>query len=171
MFFRPRAQLQFSPRQHRREDERLLPYIELQDYPISANSDASPESETSVLKGDLQTIPQEHSPRNRLQKLAHSLKLSSYVEILPRRLQLHSPRDQWIVLQECEQLDCCDRVATSPEKGHRRGRFWKAKFDCEAETSWRSAVDWYFCSPAETVKNCPTLEFLHVRLAPPSVWL
>ena len=179
MFSHPRAHLKISSRQRRRDDERLLPYIELQSYPINTNSSASPESSSSypVLKGGLQINPQSNPSRNRLRRLADSLKLGSYLDNISRRLQPHSSRDQWHILQGYEQLDYCDRVTSSPEaplrKGQRRSRFWKTKTDSEADSSsWRSAVDWYFCSPTETVvKNCPTLEFLHVRLAPPGVWL
>ena len=179
MFFRPRAQLNFSSRQ-RTDDERLLPAIELQDFPIDANSDASRsiyhtlESETSVLHGELQICHNETVSRSRLRRIAASLKLASCVDTLSHRLQPHS-RGRWTVLGEGEESNCCDRVTTSPKTllrtGQKKGHFWRANPGSESDTSWWSAVDWYFWSPTETVKNCPTLEFLQIHLAPPNVWL
>ena len=179
MLFRLKAQPPKLSSHQRTDDERLLPAIELQDYPIDADSNASRsfrhtlESEASNLKAELRLCPQETLSRNRLRRIAASLKLGSCLDILPR-LQPQS-RDQWIPLLEDEEVNFCGRVTPSHEtllrKEQRKGHVWRAKPGSESDTSWRSAAEWYFCSPTETVKNCPTLEFLQIHLAPPSVWL
>ena len=177
------------------DTERLLPALELQEYPINANRNASmptytppthslptyspmpkynsPEPDVPSPDGDVLTFPDLILPRKRLSRVTSSLKLSGWVGALTHRPRLHFPGKQ-IVLRHGEELDHIS--SSSSETLFGKGKETKrhsSRDDVKSgsDTGLRSAVHWYFCSPTDTVKNCPTLEFLRLRLAPPNVWL
>ena len=131
-------------------------------------------SEMSVPKGELQIRPYETLLRNRLQRIATSLNLDGCLDTLIRRLHPRS-RNQWFILHDSEELEYCARVEISPKrlsrKGQRKVRSWRVEHYSATDSNLRSTMNWYFWSPAETVKNCPTLQFLRIHLAPPNVWL
>ncbi len=180
MFSRLRAQPKSSSHRQMDDEERLLSTIELQDYPIDPTTNASPriyhtsESDTSALRESLQIYPHETSTRNRLHRVATSLKLSRCRDGLIGRLQSHS-RNKWVVLPHSEELESGDQVNTDSKtllgKGHGKSRSRRAKLVPDSDRSLRSTVDWYFWSPTNTAKNCPTLEFLLLHLAPSHIWL
>ncbi len=180
MFSRLRAQPESSSHRQMDDEERLLSAIELQDYPIDPITNASShiyhtsEFDTSALSQPLQISAYETSIRNRLQRVATSLKLGRYRDGLLRRLQSHS-RNQWVVLPNSEELEFGAQVKTDSKtllgKWHGKFRSRRAKLVPESDRSLRSTVDWYFWSPTNTAKNCPTLEFLLLHLAPSHIWL
>ena len=170
MLLRHRVQLKTSAYQRIDENERLLSAIELEDYfPVEAITPFG-ELDASYLNGEYQSCPREALLRKRVRRVG------KYVHALIRRPQQHL-RSQWTIVQEREELECSDGVKASFEMLSGR----TAKGSCHPSrakscpgsdaTGLRAAVHWYFWSPAETVKNCPTMEFLRIRLAPPSVWL
>ena len=180
MFFRPRAQPKSSSHRQMDDEERLLSATELQDYPIDPITNASShiyhtsESDTSAPREPLQISPFETSTRNRLQRVATSLKLGRCRDGLISRLQSHS-RNQWVVLSDSEELEFGAQVKTDSKtllgKGHGKLRSRRAKLVPDSDRSLRSTVDWYLWSPTNTAKNCPTLEFLLLHLAPSHIWL
>ena len=177
MFLRRRTQPKSSSHKRTDENERLLSStIELEDHPTEAIMDASPpptytfaEVDASCLKGgEHQSCPHEaFLLRKRFRRVGN------YVHDPIRRLQ----RQRTIVQDNSTELDCRDGVKASFEplsgktaKGN--GRPWRAKSASRSDVNGlREELEWYFWSPTDIVKNCPTLEFLRIHLAPPSVWL
>lgn len=180
MYLRRRTQARPSSHQQIDDDERLLPAIELSEYSTDAFRNASPrickasESDALSPKKELHACPHRSLPRKPLRRIGKSLKLDSCLDALKCRLQQRS-RTQWLPLDHSEELEFCHRASTSLDKrsrkGERTGRSCKATSVIGPDGSLRSSLSWYFCSPADTVKNCPTLEFLRTRLAPPNLWL
>ncbi len=165
---------------HRRTDdeERLLSAIELYEYPLDGITNAAPPAHNApeALKTKFQLYPHETLSFNRLRHIASSLnieRLGSYVDALKSRPRQHS-RSQWVISRDSEELECCDPVNTSSETqmGEAQGkdRIWKSKRRSKSDTGLRSTVDWCFWS-LEAVKNCPSLEFLRIHLAPTNIWL
>lgn len=158
------------------EEERLLPAIELQEYPIDdAITNASrPVYNPSKLKPTFQICSHRTLSFDRLRRILNIEKIGSSVndrQCRPRR----KVGSQRVILHDSEEPECCDREETFSEtlfeKVQRKGGSWRAKCHLRTESRLRSTTRWYFLSPADTVKNCPTLEFLRIHLAPPSVWL
>lgn len=167
---------------HRRIRERLLPAIELHEYSIDAITNASRhpyngyESDISTQKIKFQICPQGAPTFERLQRIATSLKFEkarNCVEALIRRSPRQS-RNQWVILQDTEELACCDKITTESEtsfrKQHQTDHLQRAERRSGSDAGFRSTVNWYFWSP-EAAKNCPPLEFLRIHLAPTNVWL
>ena len=169
-----------SRRKEDDDDERLLSTIELHDYPVDTIANASPpiyiasEAHQSAATRKVQTRPSETLLLDRLRRVVKTEKLSSYMDALRCRFQQHSP-DQWVILQDSEELRCRDHVRKSSEtpsgQGRRKGHARRARRCSRSDAGLRSSVKWYFGSPIEAVKDCPTLEFLRIHLAPPNVWL
>ena len=178
--FRIQLKATSSRRKEEDDDERLLSTMELHEYPVDTIANASPpvyrasEPHQSAATRKVQTRPSETLSFDRLRRVAQIGKLSSYVDALRCRFQQHSP-DQWVILQDSEELGCCDRVRTSSEtlSGQRRRKryVWRARSRSRSDAGLRSSVMWYFGSPVEAGKDCPTLEFLRIHLAPLNVWL
>lgn len=178
---RRRTQRRYSSLPQTDDTERLLPAIELQDYRIDAIIDASQptdnfsEVDTSPFEEDLESGPYEASPRKRLRRVTTSLKIRRRVSALIRRPQQHF-RSHKVIVRDSQELDGHDRIENSFEtqsvKDKRKRHSWKDfKPWSESEDGLRSTISWYFWSPSDTVKDCPTLEFVRIRLAPPNVWL
>lgn len=183
MLSRLMTQLKNTFHQRTDDGERLLSAVELHKYPIDATADASPptcnvpESDIPVLNGNFETCPHDLLSFDRLQRIAASLKLeklSSYIDAL-RYFPQKRLRSQYVVLQDSEELACCDPVKMSSEtlfrKGRTKGHSRRAKRHFASDAGSRSTFNWYFCSQPETAKDCPTLEFLRIHLAPSNVWL
>lgn len=142
----------------------------------SPSADNTSEPNTLALQRKSKICTHEKLSFHRLRRIATSLnveKIGSYVDTLtcrsPQRL-----RSQWVILQDNEELACCDPVKTSSEtlfaEVQVKGHFWRAKGRSGSDTGLQSTVNWYFWSP-ETAKNCPSLDFLRIHLAPTNVWL
>ena len=180
MFLRRRTQVRPSSDQRMDDVERLLPTIELYEYPTDAYTNASLRicntSESDVFSPweDLHACPHGSLLRDSFRRIAASLKFDSCLDALRRRLQQRS-RSQRNILHHGEDLECHDWAGPSsnarPKRGEREGRSWKAELGSGSDHGLRSSFAWYFWSPADTAKNCPTLEFLCVRLAPSNMWL
>ena len=161
------------------DNERLLPAIELQSYQIDAIAHASlsryssSEVDTLPLEEEPQFVPQP-LPSKQLRRIAASLKLHRCVDALKHLPRQHS-RSQRAVVQASEEPECRDRDQCSSEtlggKEKRKRCSWKDVTSCAgSKVGQQSAINWYFWS-SDTVKNCPTLEFVRTRLAPPNMWL
>ena len=167
MVLRRRAQRKSSSQD---DKERLLPAIELQEYPVDASSPPTykpPKTDPLFLNG----YPDEPSPRNPLRRVATCLNLSSCIDALISRPQRHFPSPRITIRrseEEPEQVSCEKLSGKGKSKLARSG-------GSNTETGLRSAMTWYFWAPPMTetakVKDCPTLEFLRMRLAPPGLWL
>ena len=163
------------------DNERLLPSIELQDYKFDADTDASlsiyssSEFYTSAVEEESQFTSHEILLRKPLRRVAISLKFRRYINALKRRAKEHLG-GQVVVVEVDHELEPFVQIQnppkTSPEEWKRNGySCGDSKLKSESHDGLRSTIKWYFSSPSETVKNCPTLEFVRTRLAPPVVWV
>ena len=179
MFRRRVNQLKKSLHGRMDHEERLLPTVELYEYPLDGITNAAynaPKPNTFALQRESKMYPHENLSFNQLRRILTSLnfeKIGSYVDTLTRRPPQRL-RSQWVLLQDNEELACCDPVKTSSEtlfgEFQVKEHLAKAKRRSGSDTGLRSTVDWYFWSP-EAAKNCPSLEFLRIHLAPTNVWL
>ena len=175
---RRRAQRKTSYNDPANDNERLLPATELQGYPVGAVTDASPsmynssEFHTSSIEEEGQFDSHEILPRKPLRRVATPLKLRRCMDAIKRCAKKHLGGQLVIVRVWEERVQTQSFPKTSPgeweRKGHSRG---ESKLKSDSDKSLRSTIKWYFWSPSDTVKNCPTLEFVRTRLAPPNVWL
>ncbi|CAF9934807.1 hypothetical protein IMSHALPRED_009840 [Imshaugia aleurites] len=181
MLRRLKTQLKLSSNREQDDDEeRLLAAIELHEYPINTIVDASTHvydtrgPHESAAKRNFQTWHHNTLSLSQLRRAPKLENFGAYVDSLLRRLQQHS-RDQWVIVHDSEELGFRDQVRTSSERllriGRRRGHPRRRRPRSGSDTGLRSSVKWYFGSPAEIVKDCPTLEFVRIHLAPPNVWL
>lgn len=164
------------------DDERLLLAIELYEYPIDTITNASPlaypvsQPNKSAFKRNIRIHALRASSFDRVQCIADSVnwdKLSSYISSFTGRSQQRS-RSHYFLLRDVEELRCCDAVESSSEalfkKGQGKGRLWRVKCRSGSDAGLRSTINWYFWSP-EAGKNCPSLEFILMHLAPSHIWL
>lgn len=172
-----------KPSFHQRtDDERLLPAIELYEYPIGAITDTSPracdasEIDLPDPERQLQICPYEILSFQWLRRIKTSPifeKLGRHMDTLIRRHQQHM-QSQWVILEDSKELAFCDAVETSSETPFRKMRgkchVRLAKRRCGSDNGLRSTINWYFWSP-EAEKNCPSLEFFLMHLAPTHIWL
>lgn len=163
------------------DNERLLSSIELQDYKYDAVTDASlgiyssSQFHTSFLEEKTQFNYHEILPRKPLRRVAVSLKLRRCLDALKRCAKVHLG-GQLVIVEVDHEPENCGQIHSSPRMSSRE---WKRKgYSCggpklksDSDDGLRSTIKWYFWSPSNTVKNCPTLEFVRTRLAPPVVWL
>ena len=174
MPLRRRAQLKTSSHDPTDENVRLLPATEFQDYRV----DASPsihnfsELDTAFLEEEDNISSHESLPRKQLRRVAISLKLRRCMNALKRCAKEHLG-GQMVIVQVWEGRV---QIQSSPEtssgewerKGHSCG---DSKLKSDSDDGLRSTINWFFKSPSDTVKNCPTMDFVRTRLAPPNVWL
>lgn len=159
------------------------PVIELQEYPIDTITDASPlachasqHAHKLASKRKLRLYPHETLSFDQIRRAASFVtldKLGSYLDSLTDRPQQHL-RSQYVLLQGGEMRACCDTVKLSSEtlikKAHGKGRFRRVESHSGSDAGLRSTINWYFWSP-EVGKNCASLEFFLVHLAPTQIWL
>lgn len=181
MFLRLRNRRQYSCH-GRMDEERLLPAVELHDYPKNAFTNASQhaydasESDTSTRGRTFQIHPYKTLALEKLQRITTPLKfekIRNRLGALTRRSSRHS-RIQWVISQDSEELAGHEPVTTSSKTPLRKKRetshLRRAKHHSRSDAGLRSTVNWYFWSP-EAGKNCPSVEFLRIHLAPANVWL
>ena len=173
MPLRRRARCKASPHDPTDDNARLLPAIELQDY----RSDASPsiydfsELDASSLEGvDINSY--ESPPRKQLQRVATLLRLGRCVDALKRCAKQHLG-GQLVIERVWEgRVQVESSPETSSGEWEKKGHSWgDSKLKSDSDDNLRSTIKWYLWSPSDTMKNCPTLEFVRPRLAPPNVWL
>ena len=165
-----------------RDDERLLPAIELYEYPIDTITDASPlaylvpKINKSAFTRSLRIHNSKTSSFDRIKRIADSVnlgKLGSYFDSLTGRPQQRL-RSRFVLLRDGEELGCCDAVKTYSdtlfEKTQGKGRLWRVNCPSGSDAGLRSTINWYFWSP-EAGKNCPSLEFVLMHLNPTHIWL
>ena len=181
MFCRLRTNRKFSSHEQT-DDERLLPAIELREYPIDTISDASPlaypasKHNKSAFKRSVPTYRHQISSIDRIRRIADSVsleKLGSFWDSITDPFQQRL-RNQCVLLQDGEEQALCDAVETSSEtlfeQGQGKGRLWRVQCRSGSDAGLRATVNWYFWSP-EAGKNCPSLEFILMHLAPTHIWL
>lgn len=168
MVLRRRAQRRTSSHD---DNERLLPAIELQAYPLDPSSPPTynpPKTNPSSRNG----YPDGPSPRNPLHRVATRLNLSGYIDALTSRPRRHSPSPRTIIRRSEEEPVQTISLEIVFSKGNRKHARSGGAPESE-KTGLRSAMTWYFWAPPSSAKpkDCPTLRFLRTRLAPPGLWL
>ena len=181
MPLRRRAQRKTSYNDPNDDKKRLLPATELQDNQVDAVIDASPSIynsshfHTSSIEEKYPFDAHEDLPRKPLRRVAISLKLRRCRDNLKRYAKEHLGGQLVIVkvyheLEDFEQVE--SSLKTSSGDWERKGYSCRiSKLKSDSDDGLRSTIKWYFWSPSDTVKNCPTLEFVRTHLAPPIVWL
>ena len=134
---------------------------------------APPDSMPQLWRKKLNSFP--ISPRKPLRRVAIPLKLRRCMDALKRCAKEHLGGQVVIVEVEHELepfIQIQNPSKTSPEEWKREGYpCGNSNLKSDSDDGLRSTIKWYFWSPSDTVKNCPTLEFVRTRLAPPVVWL
>ena len=179
MPLRRRAHREILPNDPTDDNARLLAAVKLQDCQFDAITDASPliyKTQTSSVEEEVQSKSHQVSPRKPLRRIAASLKLRRCMDALKRYVKEHF-KGQLIIVHVHHELEYFEQSPkSSPEtpsgewerKGYSCG---VSKLKADSDDGLRSTIKWYFWSPSETVRNCPTLEFVCTHLAPPIVWL
>ena len=164
----------------RTDAERLLPGIELHEYPIDTITDASPlachasQPKSSASKRKLRIYSHETLSFDRIRRVASFVnldKLATYLDSLTDRPQQQHLRRQFLLLQDGEEQDTVKPSSEKPfKKTQGKGRLPRLNSHSGSDAGLRSTINWYFWSP-EAGKNCSSLEFLLMHLAPTHIWL
>lgn len=181
MFCRLRTNRRFSFHEQT-DDERLLPAIELYEYPIDTITGASPlaypvsKANKTAFKRSVRTYTHKISSFDGIRRITDSArleKLGSYLSSLTGRSRQRQ-RSGFVFLRDSKELGCCDAVEASSEtllkKTQGKGRLWRMNYTSGSDVGLRSTINWYFWSP-EVGKNCPSLEFVLMHLNPTHIWL